>query len=206
MIRLFLLLVLLANFAYAEGEDADLLSDLLPAGCFHSGSYSQIKSFASLPDPVKSSGSFLFSCELGLIWQSDYPINETLIYKKRAPHYRLSELGESTVLDQRIHKELAKLLNKLVGGDVGYLIRKFSLTEDGDGVKLVPRSARMRSFLQSVELRRDAEKAISITLRHKDQEATAMRIYDTQESESFAGLRCHEHLNHSASACNIIQQ
>lgn len=205
MAKYFLALILLVQSAFADQEFDQELSALLPHGCYHSGNYVQIKSFVSLPEPIKSSGSFLYACDKGLLWQSREPHLESLIYTISQKSFRVAETGAVEEVQQRVHKELGKLLNKLVGGDLAYLQRKFLIEKELENFRLIPKSKRMRNFLQSIELT-PVDGGVHLVLRHKEQEATAMQISNAQHVPQYSDLKCEENMLQGNVICSLLQE
>src|SRR5690606_40113695 len=101
------------------------LQRFFPQDCHHHGLFTQQKTLTALAQPLTSEGRFAFSCKAGLIWHSDNPLRETLVYPLKAKPWGLDAEGQRQGLDGPVHKQLGNLLNRLIGGDLTYLERHF---------------------------------------------------------------------------------
>lgn len=184
-------------------DNTDTLQEYLPSGCHHAGQYRQEKTLAGLEQALITEGSFVYSCELGLIWHTAAPVTETIIYKITAEHFLLSEDNILDPLDGRVHKALGTLLNHLVGGDTAYLQRNFHLAVADNALRLNPKQKRLKKFIQYIEII-PQDQNVEITLRHNADEATQILITERQVFKTFDLDRCKTLLPEKAFACGAL--
>lgn len=184
-------------------DQVNALQEYLPSGCHHAGQYRQEKTLAGLDQALITEGSFVYSCELGLIWHTALPVTETIIYKITAEHFLLSEDNILNPLDGRVHKALGILLNHLVGGDTAYLQRHFQIETADNVLRLNPKKNRLKKFIQYIEIS-PQNKNVEITLRHGANEATKILITERQVFEAFDMECCKALLPENAFACGAL--
>lgn len=184
-------------------DNIDTLQEYLPSGCHHAGQYRQEKTLAGLEQALITEGSFVYSCELGLIWHTATPVTETIIYKITAEHFLLSEDNILNPLDGRVHQALGTLLNHLVGGDTVYLQRHFQITVADNALRLNPKQKRLKKFIQYIEII-PQDQNVKITLRHNPDEATQILITERRVFEAFDMERCKILLPEKAFACGAL--
>ena len=160
--KLFLFICLATLFAssygWAQTADDELL--LPPSSCVFSGDFKQSKHLKGLPAPIESSGQFFYHCDLGVIWKTISPIEETLV---------LTNIGESFIIENNQSKPLksqqSKLLSELINGLMGanqqyinenFQIRKQSITT-AEAFTLIPKKRRLKRGLKQIDLSFAAE-------------------------------------------------
>lgn len=188
------------------------LNDVLPSECYVRGSYTQNKILSALPRAVSSHGTFLFHCERGLIWHTQTPVEETLIYTRGRKHYYVDAQGTASVLSGKVHKRLAKLLNGLIGADSRYLEKYFIPTVDNNQhVQLAPKKRAMKKFIQAIDIVREtgdgteqAKEAMNITLRHTENNQTHIVIDDITVFDSLSPSQCEKEFPQRTSACPVL--
>ncbi len=177
--------------------------DALPNGCHLSGKFRQSKSIAGLHQPLISEGEFLYSCNAGLIWHTRAPIMESLIYGLEKPPAKLTDGVAIEVLDNRVHRQLGRLLNSLIGGDDGYLHKTFDARKRDKLLVLAPKKKRMQKFISAIDLTRQAQEA-HITLHQAGRQQTAIHIFATAEHPSLNARDCSRVLSDQARACEHL--
>ena len=91
------------------GSKEALLSNMFPTSCSFSGQFSQQKNIEGLPVPLISNGDFFFSCDLGLIWSTDTPFIEAILYANAANSYRINDKGDVTPLTGIARYSMSKI-------------------------------------------------------------------------------------------------
>lgn len=167
-------LLALSPLALAQSQP-QLLSEHLPEDCYHSGHYHQSERVAGLPKPLITTGSFVFDCHHGLIWHTQTPIVETIIYRRSGDALLIAQQGEQTRLEGRLHKSIGTLLNNLIGGNSDYLVKNFTLQSASNGVTLTPKKRRLQKFLQQVNLQHRGEE-VTLSLHFSAEESTSVAI------------------------------
>ena len=194
--------------------DATKLNSYLPEGCYHSGEYQQHKTLAGMDKPLITDGSFVFNCNQGLIWHTQSPITETIIYKAQGDHVILHADGSTQVLDSRAQRALGKILNNLIGGNSDYLQQTFSIVEKDSSIKkedsakensveLTPKNKQMQKFLHSLSITLQAD-SVKITLQLAEQEITAIRIFARRSFTSLEQAQCEQIPKIPSQACKIL--
>lgn len=208
--------LMLATFLAAPltvWADATKLSSYLPEGCYHAGEYQQHKTLAGMDKPLITDGSFAFNCNQGLIWHTQSPITETIIYKAQGDHVIMHADGSTQVLDSRAQRALGKILNNLIGGNSDYLQQTFSTldknsvgkdnTEKENSVELTPKNKQMQKFLHSLSITPQAD-SVKITLQLAEQETIAIRIFARRSFTSLEQAQCELLPKLPPQACKIL--
>ncbi len=195
----------------AEKKTSELagtnLHSLLPKACYLLGNYSQNKTMSGIKKPLESAGTFLFSCDSGLIWYTHTPINETLVYSKQGTQTKIHADAKQEKLNNRLHKHLSTLLNGLIGVDTTYINKYFTAKGDEQNIQLIPKKRRMKKFISSIDLQKK-QTSTDITIHHKDDQKTSMSIFATEELAVLDKAQCKMHLTstQAQAACDILFQ
>lgn len=201
--------------------DATKLDSYLPQGCYHAGEYQQHKMLAGMDNPLITNGSFAFNCNQGLIWHTQSPIIETIIYKAQGDHVIVRPDGSTQALDSRAQRALGKILNNLIGGNSDYLQQTFSITEKSNSIEevssaekesgigkesslvLTPKNKQMQKFLHSLSITPQAE-SVKITLKLAEQETIAIRIFARQSFSNLEQAQCEQLPKLPPQSCKIL--
>jgi hypothetical protein len=196
----FAMLHLLPNSVLAQ---VDSLATYLPESCYHSGQYQQQKNLRGLENPLLSQGSFVFNCNQGLIWHTQSPIVETIVYKTKGKHFILHEGASAQVLSSKIHQSLGKTLNNLIGGNSAYLQQTFTFIQNQQGLVLTPKKQHMKNFLKSLNIEKKSD-GVTITLLLAENETTIIRIFDRQNFAVLEEKDCAQIKNSLSPACKLL--
>lgn len=211
----FIAIFLMFAAPLAAWANTTILGSYLPEGCYHAGEYQQHKTLAGMDKPLITDGSFAFDCNQGLIWHTQSPITETIIYKAQGNHVVVRADGSTQVLDSRAQRALGKILNNLIGGNSDYLqktfnivekssdIKKGSSTEKADSVELTPKNKQMQKFLHSLSITPQTD-SVKITLQLAEQETIAIRIFSRRSFTSLEQTQCEQLLKLPPLACKIL--
>ncbi len=182
------------------------LLSMLPQTCVFSGSFKQNRELVGLPVPLVSQGRFFFSCEQGLIWQTQSPINETLIYTKAQLHFSLDQNNELQVADSLIHNYLGRLLLSLMGGDIEYLQKNFAISEDQSkhALTLKPSSTALKRALQDILLQRQ-DKTATTRITDTNQQITLIETLQLQEFSAQLETACQSVFGNSDKICAALK-
>lgn len=183
--------------------DTTQLHSYLPEGCYHAGEYEQQKTLVGIDKPLVTQGSFAFNCNQGLIWHTQSPITETIIYKIQGEHFMLRADGSTQVLDSRVQRALGKLLTHLIGGNSGYLQETFTLIETENSVELTPKNKQMQKFLHSLSIAPQTD-SVKITLQLAEQETIAIRIFSRRSFTNLEQPQCEQLANLPPQACALL--
>ena len=193
--------------------DITTLNSYLPEGCYHTGEYQQHKSLAGIDKPLMTDGSFVFNCNQGLIWHTQSPIIETIIYKAQGDHIIMHADGSTQALDSRAQRALGKILNNLIGGNSDYLQQTFSIVDKNsmennsgakeNSVELTPKNKQMQKFLHSLSITPHAD-SVKISLQLAEQETIAIRIFARRSFTSLEQAQCEQLPKLPPQACKIL--
>lgn len=198
----FITTVLGSLFAHAS-SDIDAFTQSLPADCYHAGQYQQAKSLEGMPAPLITHGRYVFACNNGLIWHTQSPIEETSVYTTAGDHIQFNENGDKTLLNGRVHRTVGRILNNIIGGDRHYISKNFTSAPLTDGISLIPKKRGMKKFIQSIELKSNAEGAV-LVLFHPKNEFTQITISDRQVFDILDQPTCRALLRVPPQSCNTL--
>lgn len=186
---LFYVQLLLFSFESKASEDVSqlsvsaekqLLSAVFPKTCHFSGLFVQKKEIQGLAFPLQSSGDFLFSCDLGLIWNTTAPFNEALLYANAKTNYKVDEHGNIEEMSGTTRYVMSRFFLRLLNGDADYFAQEFkvTLTEDGSGTILTPESDFMKKGIEGILIENfnPDEKALSLNVKITDATGQATHI------------------------------
>lgn len=150
--------------------------DILPKHCHFSNQFKQTKKIPSLPVPLISSGKMYFSCQAGLIWETQKPIQEILILTQSDYHFKQfsnSKKSSETklkVLDSIETRYLSRLLIGLMSADKDYINRTFNINNtDALTFELTPKNNFLSKVIKTVRIKRpQQDNAINIILNQQD--------------------------------------
>jgi hypothetical protein len=181
------------------------LQDSLPKSCYIAGNFQQHKQLADIPQALKSNGEFIFACDQGLIWHTREPHRETLIYRRDGKHQLILPDTEAERLTGRVHRELGKILNNLIGADIDYLNQHFDDTVTENHHALIPKNKRLRKFINSIGIS-PASGGTHISIIQQEQETTDITISQTQAFDSISADNCASLFTHQPEACALLFQ
>lgn len=178
------------------------LEEIVPESCFSAGDYVQTKTLEGLGDQLTSHGSFIFSCDHGLIWNTSSPMQETLIYAAKGSQIVIR--GDSvSQINNKQHKHLGKLLNGIIGGNTRYLKKYFSPQNVPDGIALKPKKRRMKKFISSITLKQ-LENKVNVLVTLIPNQQLSIDIFNTVVYEQFALDICLSEFPSLATACDQL--
>lgn len=206
--KIFLLaLPLTVNAAGTSQSAAQVLEQYLPSDCYHTGQYRQAKSVQGLAAPLITTGSFVFDCNNGLIWHTQTPIVETLVYTEQGAHTHIKEHGALSDVDGRVQRALGTILNNLIAGDTEFILKNFELSALANGFVLTPKARRMKKFLNKIELQEvPTGQHVELTLFHPHQELTQISITEKRVLTSLDQSKCDALGTVPPAACSTLLQ
>lgn len=122
--------------------------------CSFSGNFIQTKTISGLDKKLESSGSFYYHCQAGVIWSTNSPINETLIFSRTGNNTQIKEQNIST-LKGRQSKLLGRLLNSMMGGNQVEIEQQFSLSmleSKTNKFELLPKKKSLKRAIKQIQL------------------------------------------------------
>jgi hypothetical protein len=184
---------------YADGD----LAKYLPETCYQTGEFEQQKPLANTGRLLITRGHYAFACDKGLVWHTEEPLVETTLYQLNGLTWIKSADQPLQPLTGKIHQQLGKILNQLIGGNQDYLQKHFVISENNDLLQLVPRKSRMKKFLQAIDIVR-SEQRVDIKLQHPDNNFTSVVISNIQNLSSLDEDQCRESTNADADVCQTL--
>ncbi len=178
--------VLATTFAYANSDkELEILKSMLPEACFFSGEFNQSKQIKTLPVPLKSNGEFVYSCDSGLIWNTQKPIVESLVFTNEKLHFLVLDQSTQENLDGVQHFFLANLLLSLMAGDTQFIANEFKLisSKDQHGIlTLKPKNKMVKQAIQSVMLKKiESSNVLEISITDSKQQITQIVSSEKQQ-------------------------
>ena len=178
--------LLLLSSQTSMATEQKTLQEMLPKDCHFSGEFQQKKQIKSLPVPLNSAGVFSYSCDYGLIWATQSPIQEALVFTKENLHFLVPDNITVENLEGVQHDFIAKLLLGLLSGDTGFIEKEFDISEtpQSDSLLLKPKSTFVKRAINSVLLKKQPEgKSLSIKITDKNKQSTQII---TKQSSQYA--------------------
>ncbi|WP_189405634.1 outer membrane lipoprotein carrier protein LolA [Alteromonas halophila] len=161
----------------SEEAEAQLLAAIFPDSCHFSGQFSQQKAVKGLPMPLKSRGDFYFSCELGLIWHTQAPFQEALLYANASDSYRVNERGDIEPLSGVAKYAMSNIFLRVLKGDTDYFAQMFTVrrAENESGTELLPDSAFMQKGIKRILISKQRDDNDAVTLNIHIDDTTGQR-------------------------------
>lgn len=217
MIRLlFLTALMLSNVSASASADNSLalLKSMMPTVCHFSGEFSQAKQIKTLPIPLVSKGEFIYSCDLGLIWKTQEPVTESLIFTNQKLHFLIPEKLSIENLEGVQHDFLANLLLGLMAGNTEFIEKEFDLetieAKNGvEGLSLIPKNKVVKQAILSVTLEKIdssslGKNGLQISITDKNLQVT--RISSTEKQQYAKNDEFSQHCTSlSADGCELLR-
>jgi len=121
--------------------------------CNFTGRFQQHRSLSGTSVSLTSDGVFFHLCKQGLLWETQKPITESVVYTHADQHARFRPGQDVKVLSGVVQKRIAALLLAIMGGDADALSEQFKLDKnqlEGDHLVLLPRSDAIQAQMQSI--------------------------------------------------------
>lgn len=170
-------IVLFSHSVLADSQIEDekkLLADIFPTTCHFSGQFLQQKRIEGLPVPLRSDGDFFFSCDLGLIWSTQSPFKDALLYVNASRNYRINERGEIEPLSGIAHYSMSKIFLRLLRGDTDYFANEFAVSEvpETGVIELRPESGFMQKGIERIDFKKNQSLEHGVSLQVNVVDAT----------------------------------
>jgi outer membrane lipoprotein-sorting protein len=182
MKRLAALLLTLMLTPLAHAFDLDQLAAQLAKPAVVRGPFVQEKHLRALPKPLTSTGQFVLSKDLGLLWllekplQQDYRIDATGI-AKRTPQ------GWQPVAQQSASAQQNRLFLAVLKGDSSGLRQDFDLSLSGEAANwtlaLTPKSLLLKQIFSAIQIQGGAL-VQRIELRETQGDSTVLLLNNSQ--------------------------
>lgn len=186
-----------ASLAMPTLEEA--LTSTLPQACHVAGDFREAKELTGLDIALNSTGRFIFSCEQGLVWLSQTPVKQALLYGHHGQHVELkANQSFVTPISGTLHTHLSRLLLAIMGSDFDYLAKYFSVSHadtDQSITTLTPKQEAMTRFINALIITKTDEGAI-IEFNQPNVGRTTLTINNTKILDAITLPQCMSTLNH----------
>lgn len=193
MKRFFALLLTVALAPLAHAFDLDQLAAQLAKPAVVRGPFIQEKHLRALPKPLTSTGQFVLSRDLGLLWllekplQQDYRIDGNGI-AKRTPQ------GWQPIPQQNASAQQNRLFLAVLKGDSSGLRQDFELNLSGDAsawtLDLLPRSLLLKQIFTAIQIS-GGEQVARIELRETQGDSTVLRLTNSHADSQLSDTDRH---------------
>ena len=160
-----------------QPDEAALLAEIVPSNCHFSGHFSQQKKIQGVPVPLTSIGDFYYSCDLGLVWHTQTPFNEAILYVNSSNNFRADADGGLTQLTGTTRYIMSNFFVRLLKGDTSYFIDEFVVSQ-GERSKMVtlrPESEYIRKGLDAIVVSKTIDQTNEVSLNIEVLDATGQR-------------------------------
>ena len=138
--------------------------------CRYSGDFTQERQLEELSAPLVSTGSFMFSCDEGLLWEVRKPIFDARVYTTEKLNFRVRKNRNVTQLAGIADAKTASLLLDLMSGNTSALSEEFDLASGGetsDSLVLKPKKRSVQKRLTQIIVEQQGD-TINITMQAPD--------------------------------------
>lgn len=167
----FILCCLAPQYAQASPQQPDetaLLTGIFPSGCHFSGRFLQKKTIRGIPTPLTSTGDFYYSCDLGLIWHTQTPFSEAILYVNSSNNFKAGVDGSLAPLTGTTRYIMSNIFVRLLKGDTDYFVEEFAISkgEENTIVTLRPENEYLRKGLDTITISKalDQTKGTSLSI------------------------------------------
>lgn len=129
----------------------DLNNPLPESPCSFSGNFVQTKIITGLDKKLESTGAFYYHCDSGVIWSTNTPIEETLVFNRSGDNFQIKD-QQALKLKSRQSKLLGKLLNSMMSGDQTEIEQQFLINNTENGYELLPKKKSLKRAIKSIQL------------------------------------------------------
>jgi len=198
-----------------ESNAASQLAKLLGQECWFNGNFSQEKTVPNLPTILRSSGKFVFSCQQGVIWLNQQPMQEGFLFTTGNEQFRLAEDGALQPLAAKYQAYIGRFMLTLMDSEEAQLAAQFDIdlaNQNPLTFELTPKQRRLKKAIQSifvVQLPVTAADQPEVEVTLVDASGQTVRMVNTRE-QAFAsaaelGGHCADFLGSvAAQSCAVL--
>ena len=188
-------------------QDVPSIKQFLPQHCHYVAQFEQSRTLAALPIPLVSKGRLLHDCDRGLIWRTEIPIVESLVYSSSNRYFRIATEDKATELNGIIQGQIAMVMSALMQGNIKLLKQRFSLTitdsEARRTLVLTPVQQIVQEFIHRVRLDRSEEDVV-ISLDFQSGDNTTISIAEPRALDRLDYTQCQTLLEQIDQACTAL--
>jgi len=103
---------------------------------------------------LESSGSFYYHCEKGVIWSTDTPVDETLIFNRFGDNFKIKDQSVNKFTGRQ-GKLLGKLLNSMMSSNQAEIETLFELRllhDKNHHFELIPKKQSLKRAIKAIDL------------------------------------------------------
>ena len=147
-------------------NEAPLLAEIFPSNCHFSGRFSQHKTIKGVPAPLTSTGDFFYSCSLGLVWHTQTPFTEAILYVNNSNNFKVNSNGDLSPLSGITRYIMSNIFVRLLKGDADYFTEEFAISRGSQPgtVILRPESEYIRKGLDTISINKTTDQNEEVTL------------------------------------------
>ena len=190
------------SIAASEPETYQKLTQVLPGGCYHTGQFDQTVVLSEIPESINSSGTFIYSCSKGLVWSTELPTRFSMLYLSNDRPVMIDDKGKEQPIARSVQKEIGKLLNNLIGGNLEYLKNNFSISKTSSTYSLTPKKNRLRKYILYIDISAISDSTKIILAQPKQK--YEITIYNTEEFEDPFLIQCEDRYSALQDACERL--
>lgn len=153
-------------------SEAPLLAEIFPSSCHFSGKFVQQKTIEGVPAPLISTGDFYYSCALGLVWRTQTPFTEAILYVNNSNNFKVNGNGDLSPLTGATRYIMSNIFVRLLKGDTDYFTDEFAISRGSQAgtIELRPESEYVRKGLDTISINKttDQNKEVSLNIEVLD--------------------------------------
>lgn len=177
----------------AHAFDLDQLAAQLAKPAVVRGPFVQEKHLRALPKPLTSTGQFVLSKDLGLLWLLQSPLQQAYRIDANGIAKRTPQ-GWQAVPQQNASAQQNRLFLAVLKGDTSGLRQDFDLSLAGAAdawtLDLVPRSLLLKQIFTTIQITGGAQVA-RIELRETQGDSTVLRLTDSHADSQLSDTDRH---------------
>jgi len=156
-----LLLVLLSAPVLADPLNEAIVQRIEKSDTLR-GEFSQQKQLAILPQPIKSSGSFIYQRQLGLLWQIQSPLQSRTLFDQQGIHnLNQHDTTPQSRTAQGAMQLFSQLFFALISTDLSQLAQHFEISGENRPeawrLTLTPKPGDVNKVIKTLQLQGDRQ-------------------------------------------------
>lgn len=170
--------------------------------CRYTGGFQQKRTLPGLTKRLITTGTFYFNCEQGLVWHTETPRPESLVYTLDGLYFKVNADSTVNQLKGKSTVAMGSFMLSLLSGDHRVLNKNFRRADHlvlPNHLILVPRKATLRQFIENIDLK-SVGKTLQITIAASSGAETAIDVANVQTRTT----ECEQATNLPAAACKRL--
>lgn len=138
--------------ATAAQEIAADVTMLPPNTCLQYAEFSQEKHLTGLPKPLTTRGKIVVDCNRGTVWNTDWPIQESIVYQANGKQWMINAEGEQKEIKNAAQKRVGNLIARIVRGDESFIDKHFKRERQDQTIRLLPVQKRLQKYIERIDV------------------------------------------------------